>query len=231
MRQPTPEELCHEQLGDRFLDALSQYDTQRRVETLIGSFLTDDMVAGKQALDVGCGYGYFSQQLVGRGADVIACDIGQSLVEAASQRAGCRGVVADALCLEETFGREAFDLVVSSECIEHTPDPKRALQQMAAVVKPGGWLALSTPNILWYPVVRAATLIRARPFDGHENFSSSRGIRRTLEGCDMHVVREAGLHLWPFQLPLHPLSRWADQHLQIARHLMINICVLARKTR
>jgi len=28
---------------------------------------------------------------------------------------------------------------------------------MIAVLKPGGYLSLSTPNLLWYPVVRAAT--------------------------------------------------------------------------
>ena len=63
MRAVTEEELCHERLGDEFERALSTYDTRRRVETLIDEFLTDDMVAGKDTLDVGCGLGYFSKRL------------------------------------------------------------------------------------------------------------------------------------------------------------------------
>lgn len=229
MRAITQEEYCHERLGERFEEALSEYDTRRRVETLIDAFLTDEMVRGREALDVGCGLGYFSQRLSERGARVTACDIGPGLVEKTSQRVGCRCEVADALELEKQFGRDRFDLVVSSECVEHTPDPARAIEQMVAVLKPGGYLALSTPNVVWYPVVRLATMLRLRPFDGHERFSSWRRVRRTLGAAQARVVRERGLHLFPFQFPLHGLSRWFDDHLQALRPLMINVCVLARK--
>jgi 2-polyprenyl-3-methyl-5-hydroxy-6-metoxy-1,4-benzoquinol methylase len=138
MRAVTPEELCHERLGDEFERALSTYDTRRRVETLIDQFLTDDMVAGKDTLDVGCGLGYFSKRLAERGARLIACDIGPNLVQRTRDLVGCRAEVADALELVQQFGPDRFDLVVSSECIEHTPSPQRALEQMAAVLLPAG---------------------------------------------------------------------------------------------
>ena len=229
MRAVTEEELCHERLGDEFERALSTYDTRRRVETLIDEFLTDDMVAGKDTLDVGCGLGYFSKRLAERGAKLIACDIGPNLVQRTRDLVGCRAEVADALELVQQFGRDRFDLVVSSECIEHTPSPQRALEQMAAVLKPGGYLAVSTPNIVWSPVVKLATALRLRPFDGHERFSSWSGMRRVLTSSGVEIVREAGLHLFPFQLPLHRLSTWCDRRLQTLRPLMINLCVLGRK--
>jgi len=59
MRLPSYQEYCHERLGDRYAKALSGYDTQRRVKVLIDEFLSDDMVRGKTALDVGCGLGFF----------------------------------------------------------------------------------------------------------------------------------------------------------------------------
>jgi hypothetical protein len=77
--------------------------------------------------------------------------------------------------------------------------------------------------------VRAATLLRLRPFDGHENFSTWQGIRRVLRSAGCSIVKERGLHLFPFQLKLDRLSTWCDEHLQSIRGLMINICVLARK--
>lgn len=229
MRTPTREEYSHEQLGDRFEAALSDYDTRRRVETLVDLFLTTNMIQDKSVLDVGCGLGFFSQRLKERGGLVTACDLGPTLVERTRQRVGCDGVVADVMRLAEKFGESSHDLVVSSECIEHTPDPMEALRQMAAVVKPGGFLAVSTPNVVWQPVVRAASALKLRPFDGHENFSTFGAIRKTLHEAGMNVVREEGLHLFPFQLGFHGLSTWCDRHLQVARRAMINICVLAQK--
>ena len=228
-RLPSRRELVHESLGDRFEQALSQYDTRRRVETLIDEFLPASAVVGKTVLDVGCGLGYFSERLVQRGAVVTACDLGPNLVERTRQRAGCKSVVADALHLVQEFGRDQFDVVVSSECIEHTPDPDEAISQMLAVLRPGGYLSLSTPNIVWRPAVKFATAIGVRPFDGLENFSSWRSIRHIVQREGASVVEERGLHLFPFQLPLHRISRWSDRHLQHLRPLMINICVLVHK--
>ena len=157
--------------------------------------------------------------------------LGPGLVRRTRERVACTGVVADALALEEQFGRNSFDLVVSSECIEHTPDPDAALRQMIAVLRPGGYLSVSTPNVVWWPVVRLATAIGARPFDGLENFSSWPSISRAISESGATIVQQRGLHLFPFQLPLHSLSRWCDRHLQPLSGLMINICVLAQKTR
>jgi 2-polyprenyl-6-hydroxyphenyl methylase/3-demethylubiquinone-9 3-methyltransferase len=227
-RRPHVQELTHERLGDRFADALSTYDTARRLDVLIDEFLADDL-SGRHVLDVGCGLGFFSERLVQRGAIVTACDIGPGLVEQTKKRARCEAVVADALRLVETFGTSRFDAVVSSECIEHTPSPLDGLKQMVAVVKPGGVIAVSTPNRLWQPVVRLASRFRLRPFDGYENFSTWDAMRQTFEHEGAEVVAERGLHLFPFQFGLHALSTWCDGHLQAARALMINVCVLARK--
>ena len=228
-RTPTERELVHERLGPAFEAHLSTYDTQRRVDTLIDEFLGPERLAGKQALDVGCGRGYFSDRLQALGADVTACDIGPGLVAGVRERVGCRAEVADALGLLDHFGPERFDVVVSSECIEHVPRPQDAVVQMAGVLKPGGYLSLSTPNVLWWPVVALATKLKLRPFDGYENFSSWSGLRRLLRAHDISILSEKGLHLFPFQLPLHGLSRWCDQRMQALRPLMINICLLGRK--
>lgn len=228
-REVTPEELCHERLGDQFASALSHYDTQRRVSVLVDEFLTDEMIVGRRILDVGCGLGFFSARLVERGASVVACDLGPSLVEATKRRAGCEAVVADALELERVFGSQQFDGVVSSECIEHTPDPQAAIRQMMKVLRPGAFLSLSTPNIIWAPVVHLATTLRLRPFDGYENFSSWSELRATVAASEGELVAERGLHLFPFQLPLHGISTWCDLHLQRLRSVMINLCLLARR--
>ncbi|MCZ6698099.1 MAG: class I SAM-dependent methyltransferase [Planctomycetota bacterium] len=229
MRQVTVAEYCHERLGDEFERALSSYDTLRRVETLVDEFLPDSALVGSHALDVGCGLGYFSERLQERGAHVTGCDIGVNLLERTRARVGCHTVLADALRLLEQFAPNQFDVVVSSECIEHTPDPAEAVRQMVLVLKPGGLLAISTPNLLWFPVVRMATWLGVRPFDGHENFSTWHALRRSVGRSGAQVIREKGLHLFPFQFGAHGVSRWLDRRAQPLRAAMINLCVLARK--
>ena len=231
MRVLDPRELCHDRLADRFGELLSNYDTQRRLETLIDDFLPAERLAGATVLDVGCGLGQFSERLQSRGATVTATDIGVRLLDLTRERVGCECVQADALDLANVFGENRFDVVVSSECIEHTPDPALAIRQMAKVLKPGGLLSLSTPNRIWQPVVHLATQLRMRPFDGYERFLSWGQVRDTLASSSMVLKRERGLHLFPFQLPLHRVSRWCDRRLQVLRGGMINLCVLAEKAR
>lgn len=231
-RKPDLSEYCHEHLGETFAESLSVYDTQRRIDVLVHEFLTDDMVVGKTVLDVGCGLGYFSEALANRGAIVTACDIGPNLLLATNKRVNCKTVLADALCLTDYFGDHQFDLVLSSECIEHTPDPARALQQMALVLKPGGYLSVSTPNILWYPIVATATALKLRPFDGYENFSSWNSLRDSLRKSNIRIKREKGLHLFPFQFTyLNNMSTWCDNHMQFSRNIMINLCIFGQKSK
>jgi len=229
MRIPTEKEYCHERLGEQFRAAISKYDTQRRIEILVDKFLGRYRLQGRSVLEVGAGFGFFSARIQCLGGVVTATDIGSRLVEQLRRTIRCRSECVDALSLIEYFGKETFDVVLSSECIEHTPDPLEAIAQMAGVLKPGGYLALSTPNILWSPVVRLATIINLRPFNGFENFSSFGEIRSTLQKCRVRVIEEFGIHLFPFQLPLHTASRWCDTHLQCLRKLMINICILGQK--
>ena len=59
-----------------------------------------------------------------------------------------------------------MDVVVSSEAIEHTAEPERAVSELYRVLKPGWYLVLSTPNRLWQGPVRIASAIGWRPYDG-----------------------------------------------------------------
>jgi 2-polyprenyl-3-methyl-5-hydroxy-6-metoxy-1,4-benzoquinol methylase len=229
MRSISSKELVHERLGERFREALSDYDTQRRIDVLIEEFLSDVDLSGKRVLEVGTGLGFFAEKLHRSGAVVTAVDIGESMLERVRSRVGCECRRVDALGLVEHFGEESFDVVLSSECIEHTPAPAEAVRQMARTLKPGGRLAISTPNTLWKPVVTMATRLRLRPFDGLENFSTFGSLREVLERERVTVLREKGLHLLPFQLKLHRLSRWLDDHAKGVRALMINICVSGQK--
>ena len=220
-------ELTHDRLTDRFDELMDDYDLGRRAEVLVDDFLGGDL-RGQLVLDAGCGVGGLTRTLVGRGARVVALDIGPRLAAETRRRCGCSAVVGSLDALG--FAANTFDVVFSTEAIEHTPEPERSALELYRVVKPGGHLALTTPNRLWQAPVRALSALGLRPYDGFENFLWPSRLRRRLEQAGAQVAGHRGVHLWPFQIkPLRPMSRWVDRFGSTLLPLMINQCIHARK--
>ena len=115
------------------------------------AMLREDL-AGKQALEIGCGRGDFSCWLArNTQAQLTAADFSQTAVakgrdHAASLGLNIRWQVMDIQSIAHPDA--SFDVVISSETIEHVPDPARAVAELARVLKPGGKLFLTTPNYL-----------------------------------------------------------------------------------
>ena len=103
-------------------------------------------LAGKSALDVGCGAGLLAEPLARLGAKVTAIDAAPELVAAARAHAEGQGLAIDyrAAAVEELDG--AYDLVTAMEVVEHVADPHAFVASLAARLAPGGLLILSTPN-------------------------------------------------------------------------------------
>ena len=73
--------------------------------------------------------------------DLLAADYDRLLAELGVVPP-VRTVQADAERLVERFGPDAFDVVHAQNCIDHTADPHRAIDQMVAVVRPGGFVVM-----------------------------------------------------------------------------------------
>ena len=103
-------------------------------------------LAGKSALDVGCGAGLLAEPLARLGAKVTAIDAAPELIAVASEHSAAMGLEIDycAAPVEAIDGK--FDLVTSLEVIEHVADPAAFVTSLARRLAPDGLLILSTPN-------------------------------------------------------------------------------------
>lgn len=103
-------------------------------------------LAGKTALDVGCGAGLLAEPLARLGAKVTAIDAAEPLIAAARAHADGQGLDIDYRVGEVAALPGTFDLVTSMEVIEHVADPDAFIGALAARLAPGGLMILSTPN-------------------------------------------------------------------------------------
>lgn len=103
-------------------------------------------LAGKSALDVGCGAGLLAEPLARLGAKVTAIDAAPELIEVAREHGGAMGLEIDyrATPVEKVDGK--FDLVTAMEVIEHVADPAGFVKALSNGLAPDGLLILSTPN-------------------------------------------------------------------------------------
>ena len=109
-------------------------------------------LAGRRVLEIACGRGEFAQWCVSsaRPSILVAADFSMSAVRFARTRLGAdrtaRFIQADAQAIP--LPTSSVDTVICCETIEHVPDPRAAVTELARVVRPGGRLFLTTPNYL-----------------------------------------------------------------------------------
>ncbi|WP_425230926.1 bifunctional 2-polyprenyl-6-hydroxyphenol methylase/3-demethylubiquinol 3-O-methyltransferase UbiG [Sphingomonas sp.] len=102
-------------------------------------------LAGKRALDVGCGAGLLAEPLSRLGAAVTGVDASAEVIAAARAHAGTLPIDYR-VCAIEDLGDERFDLVSAMEVIEHVADTGAFVRGLAGALAEGGLLVLSTPN-------------------------------------------------------------------------------------
>lgn len=108
------------------------------------------MADGEQLLDVGCGPGWFwtSCGPLPADLDLTLVDRSPAMVTDALDRCSAlrlgrlTGKTADAMQLP--FADESFDGVIAMHMLYHVDDPAGAIAEMARVLKPGGFLAVTT---------------------------------------------------------------------------------------
>ena len=140
------------------------------------------------------------------------------------------------------FAAGSADAVLFSEVVEHLVDPDAARDENRRILRPGGHLMLSTPNLAaWYnrglllagvqPVFSEVSLrgIHGRPGKevvGHLRLYTARALKEFVAASGFTVVRLEGAPFHGVPRPLRPLDRLACARPQLASILLLH----ARRT-
>jgi len=207
---------------------MNHYDLQRRLEVVFDQLLGKNDLEGCKLLDAGCGTGYFSRRSLARGANVFSVDIGFNLLNEARKKGATKAVASDITML--AFADDTFDVVISSECIEHTPSPDVAVSELVRVLRPGGTLVITCPNRFWHWSCRLANALGIRPYCGLENWPSWSGLREWSTNNNIEIRQHIGLHLFPFVLKsTHGILRGLDRAGAALGPLYVNQCLIGMK--
>lgn len=164
--------------------------------------LAGDLPRGLRVLDAGCGNGSLAGLFLERGCHVVGVDLGEQGIDIARSAypEGRFEVMPLGHRMRERLGEEPFDLVVSTEVIEHLYAPDPFLRGCFAALRPGGRLILSTPyhgwlkNVLIAATGRFDTHVNPRLQGGHIKFWSRQTLTAALAdaGFDRLEFRGAG---------------------------------------
>lgn len=107
-------------------------------------------LAGKKALDIGCGGGIIAEGLAQRHAVVTGIDMAPNAIEIAKQHAqehhlniDYQVITAEAFALDHS---QAFEVITCLEMLEHVPTPSSVIKAASEMLQPGG--AIFSPRLI-----------------------------------------------------------------------------------
>jgi SAM-dependent methyltransferase len=163
--------------------------------------LSSHLKRGMTVLELGCGAGYFTRELVRSGADVVAIDISPELLEIARTNCSAPNVqyqIENAY--ELNYDDAVFDSVVGSSVLHHL-EIERALRDVYRVLRPAGTIFFTEPNMLnpQIAVQKNIPWIKRKLGDSPDETAFFRwSLRRLLEQTGYRDIR-----IDPFDF-LHP---------------------------
>ena len=157
-RAPSTQEKYPEFLSDqrRFFDELiteewntyqnADWDRSRRFEV----DCLFRLISPRKILDVGCGCGFHDVVMAEKPGveDVVGIDYSEKSIETANRMYPHRNVRRSVEDIGKMPARESYDLVVSFQVIEHLKDAAEFLRHCRRQTRPGGCIAVVTPNRL-----------------------------------------------------------------------------------
>ena len=160
-------------------------------------------LAGKSALDIGCGGGILAESMARRGARVKGIDLSDKALKVAQIHSLESRIAVDyeAVSAEDLALRSpsAFDVVTCMELLEHVPEPASTVRACASLARPGGEVFFSTlnRNLKSYllAVIGAEYVLKLLPKGTHDyaKFIKPSELARHCRDCGLAVRSIIGM--------------------------------------
>ena len=182
----------YEELWERLPDDLEPPDLELR-----RSFALAEIRPSDRVLDLGCGAGDLTAELQSVAASVVGLDVAEAALRRARARhPGIPFVLAE-LDGELPLPDNAFDVVWSSEVIEHVADTARWMSEARRVLRPGGRLLLTTPSHGRLKLAVGGLERYSEPLGDHLHLYTARSLRGLLVEFDFDQVEVRAAGGWP----------------------------------
>jgi len=177
-------------------------------------------IAGKRAVDVGCGGGILTEGLAERGAaEALGIDLAEASLKVAElHRLESEAATEYRLCSAEELADErpeSFDLVCCLEMLEHVPNPASVVEACARLARPGGTIVFSTinrtPKAYALAIVGAEYVLHLLPRGTHDyaRFIRPSELDAWCRAADLDSVEVRGMRYNPL-LKTASLGRDSD---------------------
>ena len=144
-------------------------------------------ISGGRLLDIGCSCGYFMEVAAKRGFEVTGLEFSPTAIAAASPgiRAQIRqGTIDDA----DLAWQDSFNVITAFDLIEHIDQPIAFLRKAVAFLRPGGIIAVSTPDaehFLRYAMRSSWPMLQPMQ---HLSIFSKKALRQAFETLGLRLL-------------------------------------------
>jgi len=188
----------------------------KRVEEIVAGFAAYRQTT--RLLEIGFGSGVMLHAASRAGWNAEGVEISRTATEHA-QAEGFKVFCGD--LSDARYPDDYFDVVIASELLEHVADPRRIVTEIARILRPGGLLWATTPNIKGLSS-RVLRLNWTAVGPDHLHLFSQKGISRLLNGAGFRRVRLD-------TQGVNPIELWqALRHRDAFLHTDIDTAITAR---
>ncbi|MEI6745153.1 MAG: bifunctional 2-polyprenyl-6-hydroxyphenol methylase/3-demethylubiquinol 3-O-methyltransferase UbiG [Methylococcaceae bacterium] len=196
-------------MAELWWDKQGEFKTLHAVNPLRLKFIQEYLsIAGKRAVDVGCGGGILTEALAQLGVNALGIDLSHDLIDVAELHAletetasvNYQKIAVEKLAEDQP---ESFDFVTCMEMLEHVPDAGSIVAACAKLVKPDGMVFFSTlnrkPKAFLLAIVAAEYVLQMVPKGTHEykTFIKPSELSQTARAAGLELQGMIGIEYNP----------------------------------
>ena len=217
-------------MAELWWDKQGEFKTLHAVNPLRLKFIQEYLsIAGKRAVDVGCGGGILTEALAQLGVNALGIDLSHDLIDVAELHAletetasvNYQKIAVEKLAEEQP---ESFDFVTCMEMLEHVPAAGSIVAACAKLVKPDGMVFFSTlnrkPKAFLLAIVAAEYVLQMVPKGTHEykTFIKPSELSQTARAVGLELQGMIGIEY-------NPLT----QHFSLGKDVDVNYIAAFKK--